>query len=76
MIRRLFLASILACSTLASTPANAALFGKKPEVAADEAVWIREGDDSRQMVIRADRQDRTGSRLRMLGWWRGFWLHS
>ena len=38
MIRRLFLASILACSTLASTPPNAALFGKKPEVAAGEAV--------------------------------------
>ncbi|MFC7379327.1 LptF/LptG family permease [Brevundimonas sp. GCM10030266] len=30
---------------------------------APQAVWIREGDDTRQMVIRADRQDRTGGRL-------------
>jgi lipopolysaccharide export system permease protein len=28
-----------------------------------QAVWIREGDDSRQMVIRADRQDRANARL-------------
>jgi lipopolysaccharide export system permease protein len=30
---------------------------------ASEAVWIREGDDTRQMVIRAERQDRTNARL-------------
>ncbi|MDQ8029531.1 MAG: LptF/LptG family permease, partial [Brevundimonas sp.] len=30
---------------------------------APQAVWIREGDDTRQMVIRADRQDRNGGRL-------------
>lgn len=28
-----------------------------------QAVWIREGDDTRQMVIRANRQDRAGGRL-------------
>jgi len=28
-----------------------------------EAVWLREGDDSRQMVIRAERQDRASARL-------------
>jgi lipopolysaccharide export system permease protein len=28
-----------------------------------EAVWIREGDDTRQMVIRAARQDRANARL-------------
>lgn len=31
--------------------------------AAPEAVWIREGDDTRQMVIRAERQDRANARL-------------
>ena len=30
---------------------------------ASETVWIREGDDTRQMVIRADRQDRANARL-------------
>ena len=30
---------------------------------APETVWIREGDDTRQMVIRADRQDRSSGRL-------------
>lgn len=28
-----------------------------------QAVWIREGDDTRQMVIRAERQDRASGRL-------------
>jgi lipopolysaccharide export system permease protein len=28
-----------------------------------QAVWIREGDDTRQMVIRAERQDRANARL-------------
>lgn len=28
-----------------------------------EAVWLREGDDSRQMIIRAGRQDRANARL-------------
>lgn len=31
--------------------------------AENQAVWIREGDNSRQMVIRADRQDRASARL-------------
>ena len=30
---------------------------------AAEAVWIREGDDTRQMIIRAERQDRANARL-------------
>lgn len=30
---------------------------------AAQAVWIREGDDTRQMVIRAERQDRANARL-------------
>ncbi|MGV8929078.1 MAG: LPS export ABC transporter permease LptG [Brevundimonas sp.] len=29
----------------------------------DRAVWIREGDDTRQMVVRAERQDRSRARL-------------
>lgn len=28
-----------------------------------EAIWLREGDDQRQMIIRAARQDRAGGRL-------------
>ena len=39
------------------------LSGSVAGSSAPEAVWIREGDDSRQMVIRADRQDRAGGRL-------------
>ena len=30
---------------------------------ADRAIWIREGDDTRQMVVRAKRQDRSNARL-------------
>lgn len=30
---------------------------------ANQAIWIREGDDTRQMVIRAARQDRANARL-------------
>jgi lipopolysaccharide export system permease protein len=30
---------------------------------ASRAVWIREGDDTRQMVVRAERQDRSRARL-------------
>jgi lipopolysaccharide export system permease protein len=30
---------------------------------APQAVWIREGDDTRQMIIRAERQDRANARL-------------
>ena len=30
---------------------------------ASQTVWIREGDDARQMVIRAERQDRASARL-------------
>ena len=37
---------------------GSAVSGKAPE-----AVWIREGDDTRQMVIRAERQDRANARL-------------
>lgn len=39
------------------------LSGQASEVAAPEAVWLREGDDERQIIIRADRQDRAGGRL-------------
>jgi lipopolysaccharide export system permease protein len=37
---------------------GAAISGDAPQ-----AIWIREGDDTRQMVIRADRQDRANARL-------------
>ena len=42
---------------------RARLSGSVAGSGAPEAVWIREGDDSRQMVIRANRQDRAGGRL-------------
>ena len=39
------------------------LSGSAAGAAADQAVWIREGDDARQIVIRAARQDRASARL-------------
>jgi lipopolysaccharide export system permease protein len=39
------------------------LSGEAVGVGAPEAVWLREGDDQRQIIIRADRQDRAGGRL-------------
>jgi lipopolysaccharide export system permease protein len=42
---------------------RARLSGSTAGVEATEAVWIREGDDTRQMVVRAERQDRSRARL-------------
>jgi len=39
------------------------LSGSVAGAEAQQAVWIREGDDTRQMVIRAERQDRANARL-------------
>jgi lipopolysaccharide export system permease protein len=39
------------------------LSGSAAGVEAPPTVWIREGDDTRQMVIRAERQDRSNARL-------------
>jgi lipopolysaccharide export system permease protein len=39
------------------------LSGSAAGVEAVPTVWIREGDDTRQMVIRAERQDRSSARL-------------
>ena len=39
------------------------LSGSAGGVEAVPTVWIREGDDTRQMVIRAERQDRSSARL-------------
>ena len=39
------------------------LSGSAAGVEAPPTVWIREGDDTRQMVIRAERQDRSDARL-------------
>ncbi|MFY8162623.1 MAG: LPS export ABC transporter permease LptG [Brevundimonas sp.] len=39
------------------------LSGSAAGVKALPTVWIREGDDTRQMVIRAERQDRSNARL-------------
>ena len=39
------------------------LSGSAAGVEAVPTVWIREGDDTRQMVIRAERQDRSNARL-------------
>ncbi|MBU2116253.1 MAG: LptF/LptG family permease, partial [Alphaproteobacteria bacterium] len=39
------------------------LSGQAAGIGAPEAVWLREGDDQRQVIIRADRQDRAGGRL-------------
>lgn len=42
---------------------RARLSGSAASGRAPEAVWIREGDDTRQMVIRAERQDPANARL-------------
>jgi len=42
---------------------RAALSGSVVGAGPAEAVWLREGDDQRQMIIRAARQDRAGGRL-------------
>jgi lipopolysaccharide export system permease protein len=39
------------------------LSGSAAGAEASPTVWIREGDDTRQMVIRAERQDRSSARL-------------
>ena len=39
------------------------LSGAAAGAEASQTVWIREGDDARQMVIRAERQDRASARL-------------
>jgi len=39
------------------------LSGAAPGSQTPQAVWIREGDDTRQMIIRAERQDRASARL-------------
>ncbi len=39
------------------------LSGSAAGADASQTVWIREGDDARQMVIRAERQDRASARL-------------
>ena len=39
------------------------LSGSAAGADANQAIWIREGDDTRQMVIRATRQDRANARL-------------
>jgi lipopolysaccharide export system permease protein len=42
---------------------RARLSGSVAGADSNQAVWIREGDDTRQMVIRAARQDRASARL-------------
>ncbi|RZJ01053.1 MAG: LptF/LptG family permease [Brevundimonas sp.] len=42
---------------------RARLSGSVAGAGEQQAVWIREGDDVRQMVIRAERQDRANARL-------------
>lgn len=42
---------------------RARLSGSAVGADADRAIWIREGDDTRQMVVRAERQDRSNARL-------------
>jgi lipopolysaccharide export system permease protein len=42
---------------------RARLSGSALGAGGHQAVWIREGDDTRQMVIRAERQDRASARL-------------
>ena len=39
------------------------LSGSAAGVEASQTVWVREGDDTRQMVVRAERQDRASARL-------------
>ncbi|RZJ90171.1 MAG: LptF/LptG family permease, partial [Brevundimonas sp.] len=42
---------------------RARISGAVPGTGRQEAVWLREGDDQRQMIIRAARQDRASGRL-------------
>lgn len=42
---------------------RARLSGSAVGADADRAIWIREGDNTRQMVVRAKRQDRSNARL-------------
>ncbi|KQS56381.1 LPS export ABC transporter permease LptG [Brevundimonas sp. Leaf363] len=42
---------------------RARISGAVPGTGRQEAVWLREGDDQRQMIIRAVRQDRASGRL-------------
>ncbi|KAK0341963.1 hypothetical protein LTR94_024225 [Friedmanniomyces endolithicus] len=42
---------------------RARISGAAPGADADSVIWLREGDDQRQMIIRAGRQDRANARL-------------
>lgn len=42
---------------------RARLSGSAAGADAERSIWIREGDDTRQMVVRAERQDRANARL-------------
>ena len=42
---------------------RARLSGSVAGADAERSIWIREGDDTRQMVVRAERQDRANARL-------------
>ena len=42
---------------------RARLSGAAPGASANQAIWLREGDEERQMIIRAARQDRANARL-------------
>ncbi|WP_292116717.1 LPS export ABC transporter permease LptG [Brevundimonas sp.] len=42
---------------------RARISGSAPGAGSDRAIWLREGDDQRQMIIRAGRQDRANARL-------------
>jgi len=42
---------------------RARISGAVPGAGQQEAIWLREGEDQRQMVIRAGRQDRANARL-------------
>ena len=42
---------------------RARLSGTAPGASTNQAIWLREGDEERQMIIRAARQDRANARL-------------
>ncbi|MBU4238322.1 MAG: LptF/LptG family permease, partial [Alphaproteobacteria bacterium] len=42
---------------------RARISGTAPGASSNDAIWLREGDDQRQMIIRAGRQDRANARL-------------
>ena len=42
---------------------RARISGAVPGAGEQQAIWLREGDDQRQMIIRAGRQDRANARL-------------